>query len=65
MWDGYIEGIDEELEPGRRIVHSWRATEFPPDSPDSRLEIVLEGVEGGARITLHHGSLAEGQSLVC
>jgi uncharacterized protein YndB with AHSA1/START domain len=61
MWDGYIEGVNEELEPNRRIVQSWRTTEFPPDSPDSRLEIVLEEVEGGTRITLHHSNVPEGQ----
>lgn len=61
MWDGYIEGVNEELEPNRRIVQSWRTTEFPPESPDSRLEIVLEAVEGGTRLTLSHTELPEGQ----
>ncbi len=61
MWDGWIEGVNEQLEPNRRIVQSWRTTEFPPDSPDSRLEIVLEEVEGGTRITLYHSNIPEGQ----
>jgi len=61
MWDGYIEGVNEQLEPNHRIVQSWRTTEFPPDSPDSRLEIVLEEGEAGTRLTLHHTELPEGQ----
>lgn len=60
-WDGYIEGVNEQLEPYHRIVQSWRTTEFPPDSPDSRLEIVLEEVEGGTRITLFHSNIPAGQ----
>ena len=27
-WDGYIAGKTLELAPGRRIVQSWRTTEF-------------------------------------
>ena len=27
-WDGYIAGKNLKLEPGRRIVQSWRTTEF-------------------------------------
>lgn len=61
MWDGYIEGVNKELEPNHRIVQSWRTTEFPPDASDSRLEIVLEEVEGGTRMTLYHSNLPGGQ----
>jgi uncharacterized protein YndB with AHSA1/START domain len=60
-WDGYIQGITLELEPYRRILQAWRTTEFPPDSPDSHLELLLEAVEGGARIILHHRDIPEGQ----
>ena len=61
MWDGYIEGTNLQLEPYHRIVQSWRTTEFPPDSPDSRLEIVLEETEGGTRMTLNHSNIPDGQ----
>jgi uncharacterized protein YndB with AHSA1/START domain len=61
MWDGYIEGTNLQLEPYHRIVQSWRTTEFPPGSPDSRLEIVLEEVEGRTRITLIHSGIPDGQ----
>jgi len=61
MWDGYIEGVNEQLEPNHRIVQSWRTTEFPPDSPNSRLELVLEEVEAGTRLNLYHTELPDGQ----
>jgi len=60
-WDNYITGTTIELEPYRRIVQSWRTTEFPPDQPDSRLEIVLEEVDGGTQLTLKHSGIPEGQ----
>ncbi|MSQ41148.1 MAG: hypothetical protein EXR55_05770 [Dehalococcoidia bacterium] len=60
-WDGYIEGATEVLEPYRRIVQRWRTTEFPPGSPDSRLEVLLEPTQGRATITLVHTQIPEGQ----
>jgi len=60
-WDGYIEGTTIELEPGRRIVQAWRTTEFPSESPDSRVEIHLEPVDEGTRILLLHSEIPPGQ----
>ena len=60
-WDGYITGRTLELEPQRRIVQAWRTSEFPPDSPDSRLEVRLEAVEGGTQLTLTHSHIPTGQ----
>jgi activator of HSP90 ATPase len=60
-WDGYIQGVTTGLEPYKRIVQNWRTTEFPPDSPDSRLEVYLEGVEGGTKVTLVHTEIPLGQ----
>lgn len=53
-WDGYITGHNLALEPGKRIVQSWRTTQFTDDEPDSQIEVVLEAVKGGTRVTLHH-----------
>ncbi len=60
-WDDYIQGMTIELEPYRRIVQSWRTTEFPNDSPDSRLEVLLEAAKGGTRVTLVHTNIPNGQ----
>jgi activator of HSP90 ATPase len=60
-WDGYIFGKTIQLEHMQRIVQSWRTTEFPEESPDSRLEIRFEAVDGGTKITLIHTDIPEGQ----
>lgn len=53
-WDNYISGENLVLEPGRRIVQSWRTSAFTEDQESSEIEVLLESVEGGTRITLHH-----------
>ncbi|HRW76121.1 MAG: SRPBCC domain-containing protein [Lewinellaceae bacterium] len=58
-WDGYIEGTNLALEPGRRIVQSWRTVEFADDEPDSRIEILLEATDQGTRLTLVHSDLPD------
>lgn len=59
-WDGYIGGRNLALEPGHRIVQTWRTTKFAPEDADSRLEIVLEAVPDGTRITLRHSQVPDG-----
>ncbi len=60
-WDGYILGKTLELEPFKRIVQSWRTTEFPKDAPDSKLEVLLETEGKGTRVTLIHTNIPDGQ----
>ena len=62
VWDGYITGKTLELEPGRRILQSWRTTEFPPGSPDSTLEVVIDSKRGGTQLTLNHTDIPDGQA---
>lgn len=59
-WDGYITGEILELEPGRRIVKSWRADDFPEGAEPSRLEVLLEPVDGGTLLSIFHTELPEG-----
>ena len=61
-WDGYIFGKTLELKPYTRIVQAWRTTEFPEESADSRVELLLEAVEGGTKITLIHSEIPESQA---
>jgi activator of HSP90 ATPase len=61
-WDGYIQGATLELEPFLRILQSWRTTEFPEDSPDSSLEVLVQEEKGGARLTLIHTQIPDGQA---
>lgn len=59
--DGYITGQFLELEPGRRIVETWRTSDFPEEQPDSRVELLFEDVPEGGRIQLVHQDLPEEQ----
>jgi len=61
-WDGYISGKTLELKPYTRIVQAWRTTEFSEKDPDSRLEIELEAVKGGTKLTLTQTNIPEGQA---
>lgn len=59
--DGYIKGTNLILQPYGRIVQSWRTTEFPESSPDSRLEILFEKHNSGTKLTIIHNYLPEGE----
>ena len=61
-WDGYISGEILELKPYRRIVQAWRTTEFPEGSPDLRVEITLEPVKEGTKVSITHSNIPEGQA---
>jgi len=61
-WDGYITGKTLELKPYSRIVQAWRTSEFPDQSPDSRLEILLEAVKDGTKLTLIHSNIPDDQA---
>jgi len=56
-WDGYIRGRNLDLEYGKRIVQSWRTTEFSDDEDDSQIEVTLEPVGDQTKVTLRHTSL--------
>jgi activator of HSP90 ATPase len=60
-WDGYIFGKTLELTPNQRIVQAWRTTAFPDEAADSHLEVLLEEVADGTRITLTHRDMPEDQ----
>ena len=61
-WDGYITGSMLELIPDRRIVQSWRTSEFPDGAPDSRLEILLEEKDENTTIIIIHTNLPAEQT---
>ena len=61
-WDGYITGKTVELIPGKRIVQSWRTTEFAGDDPDSTITIELSPAKTSARLTLTHSGVPDGQT---
>ena len=61
-WDGYIMGRNLDLEKGKKIVQEWRTTEWPENSPPSRLEIVLKKIKGGTELTLNHTDVPDEQA---
>jgi activator of HSP90 ATPase len=60
-WDGYISGTNIKLEPFKRIVQSWRTTEFDEKDQDSTLEIHFEAIGNKTILTLKHKNIPEGQ----
>ncbi len=60
-WNGYITGKNLALDPGRRILQSWRTTDFPADAPDSELELMMEACTAGTVFTLIHRNLPPDQ----
>ncbi len=61
-WDGYIIGKTLELVPPRRIVQSWRTTDFADDDHDSTVAIELEATKAGALLTLAHTGVPDDQT---
>ena len=61
-WNGYIRGRTLKLEPGRRIVQTWRTTKFAPNDPDSQIEVELVPVGGGTKVTVHHTNVPDGHT---
>lgn len=61
-WDGYITGRNLVLEPGRRIVQSWRTTRFTKADPDSEIELLLAPAKTGTRLTLRHRKVPDGHT---
>lgn len=59
-WDGYISGSNLALTPGRDIVQSWSAADFPEGAGPSRLEVHVRPSNGGTEVTIVHLGLPEG-----
>ena len=57
--DGYIRGKNLILEPYRRIVQSWRTTEFEDEEEDSQIELIFNEENGNTEMTLIHTKLSE------
>lgn len=58
-WDGYIKGRNLDLKPYKRILQSWRTSQFAADEADSKIEILLHEVEGQTELTLNHTNVPE------
>jgi uncharacterized protein YndB with AHSA1/START domain len=61
-WDGYITGRNLELIPYKRIVQTWRTTEFTDEHDDSIITVTLEDDDEGTLLTLVHANVPEEQT---
>lgn len=61
-WDGYISGKNLELKANKKIVQSWRTSEFADNAPDSVLEITFEEKNGKTKLSLYHYDLQKGDA---
>lgn len=61
-WGAYISGRNLALVPGKRIVQSWRTTQFTDAHKDSKITVTLKAVKDGTRITLTHSGVPDGQT---
>ena len=59
--DGYISGKNLDLIPGKRILQSWRSTEFSDTDPDSFLLVKMEPVGSNTKLILIHFEIPDGQ----
>ena len=63
-WDGYITGVNLELEKPSRIVQSWRTTKFSIIDPDARLELLLQpAADGTTNLSLRLSSLPKNTAI--
>lgn len=60
-FDGYAEGVNLELQSGRKIVQSWRASDWPANH-FSKATFALKKVKGGTRLTFTQTGVPNSQS---
>ncbi len=61
-YGGYIHGwVLSVNSTKRRFVQAWRTTEFSPEHLDSLVSVKISKSKGGARVTLTHTDIPEGQ----
>ena len=58
-WDGYIKGVNINLEPYNRIVQTWRSSQFDASEEDSQIEITLKEIDSETELTLKHSNVPE------
>ena len=61
-WDGYITGKNVELIQNKKIVQTWRTTEFDENDEDSVLTIEFIKVPEGTKLILTHTKIPPGQT---
>ena len=60
-WDGYITGKFVKLTMNKKIVQTWRTSDFSEAIKDSILTITSEKVDSRTKISLIHTNIPDGQ----
>ncbi len=58
----FIEATHVKLETGKRILLAWRTQDFPPDAPDSTVDVLLQPAAGGTKVSIQHSQIPAGHS---
>ena len=59
-FDGYAEGVNLELVPDKKIVQSWRASDWP-EGHYSKATFALKETQGGTNLTFTQTGVPEDQ----
>ena len=59
-WDGYISGKNVEIFPHKKIIQTWRTTEFDKRDKDSIIEIAFTEKKDHTLVSLSHTNLPDG-----
>jgi activator of HSP90 ATPase len=57
-FDGYAEGVNLELVPDKKIVQTWRASDWPEGSY-SKVTFALQAAAGGTQLTFIQTGIPE------
>ena len=60
-WDGYITGKNIALYRFSKIVQSWRTADFPEGAEDSQIEVLIESIGEGVKVTVVHTGIPDGE----
>jgi activator of HSP90 ATPase len=60
-WDGYITGKNIQLNPYKKIIQTWRTSDFKNNDEDSELIIEFHGTSEGCELLMIHKNIPEGQ----
>lgn len=61
-YDGYIEGRNITLVPGKRIVQSWRGSDWP-EGHYSRVTFVFRRIKGGTQMSFTQSGVPDDKYL--
>jgi len=58
---GYMTGKNLGLVKNKRIVQTWRSSEFAKSDLDSLLVVNFEDISSGCKVTIEHSQIPKGQ----